>query len=73
MSGPFQHTVNGVVAVAPAASLWAHAPEIVTTAVGIMAFLYYLVYFVEKISAWRRTWRKVTTITKVETVTPPKG
>lgn len=55
-----QHSVNAAVALAPAASMWAHAPEIVTTAVGVMAFLYYLVYFIEKIAAWRQSWGKPT-------------
>lgn len=70
-----QHTVNAAVAAAPVATIWAHAPEIVTTGVGVMAFLYYLLFFIEKFQAWRRTWRKVTTttVTKTETITPPKA
>jgi hypothetical protein len=69
MTPPVQHTVNVAVASAPFALWVANADKIVAVAVGVMAFLYYLLYFTKEFVAWKKSWHKVETITTTHTVT----
>lgn len=48
-----QHVANAAVLAATPASQWVDLPKDVTVAVGIMAFLYYLLFFVKEYAAWR--------------------
>lgn len=63
-----QHSVNAAVVAVPF-GLWAsHAQEVVTISVGVMAFLYYLLYFTKEFITWKKSWHKVETVTTTHTV-----
>lgn len=54
-----QHTVNAVIAAAPLASFWANFPQIVTVAVGCLAFIYYVLVISEKVVNFRAKWLQI--------------
>ena len=51
-SSPTIHGMNAIALTAPAATMWAHAPEVVTVIVGGLGCVWYAILITEKILYW---------------------